>query len=58
MTLTDYKEIPIDDSKGVEQFKVGDRVRIYGQINDDSGEKVTGIKEGYLLQFTEMQYAH
>lgn len=26
-----YKEIPIDDSKGVEQFKVGDMVRIYSR---------------------------
>lgn len=24
-----YKEIPIDDSKGIDQFKVGDRIRVY-----------------------------
>jgi len=31
--MSDYEEIPIDDSKGPEQFKVGDWVRVYGWSN-------------------------
>jgi hypothetical protein len=30
-----YDEIPIDDSKGIEQFKIGDKVEVYSTKNKD-----------------------
>lgn len=57
-----YKEIPIDDNAGPEQFKVGDRVRVYfGTLSHaDSfviGMELPGVSSDALM-IAEAGQAH
>ena len=46
-----YRELPIDDSKGVDQFKVGDRVNVYLQCHTHPfRSEVTDVNSDFLLR--------
>jgi len=51
-TMTKYKELPINDSLGVEQFKVGDRVCGY------QSQKHAGIVESILEDSIRIRSDH
>jgi len=51
-----YKVLDIDDRKGPDQFKIGDRVRVYGEIPRDfevynvSGPWISSARQSYYWQ--------
>ena len=51
-----YIELPIDDSKGVEQFKVGDLVRVYSDVYGVLIEGIDYIKGDLLRLFNGEKY--